>query len=582
MPIPEQTITEVRERADIVEVVSRFVELRRSGTNYKGLCPFHEEKTPSFVVSPDKQIFHCFGCGRGGNVFTFLMESEGVSFPDAVRSLGQHYGVEVPDRHVPDEVRTRNDLFYRANEFAASYYHQRLLDPRTGAKAQDYLRAREIPEELWRSFRLGYTGEGWDGLFRAAHMRKVPLDVLVELKLIVPRQKGTGYYDYFRSRVMFPISSLAGRTVAFGARGMEKDVEPKYLNSAESPVYVKRRTLFGVDKARDAIRKQGSVILVEGYTDCIALHGLGLHHTVASCGTAITPDHARLLRRLTHKVTIIPDGDRAGVDAALVAGAVFLAAGVEVNVAALPPGSDPDAAARSLGADRFAEITGGAMAYFEYLDYNIRDAATSPRDKEALMRRVTGGLRGIEDPLRYEVILKELARILEVDPDSLRRRELRRGAAVTGSGGPPDSGETARRTGLEKKLLRLLLENTREAHDAREKIDSDDFSQERCRTLYKLLDYAWENHIDIRSTTFHRKAEEVGLEGLAAEIALISFPPGDLATLLNDTVKRIKTIKIREELSDLREKLRDLPEESDEAVAVAAHYARLIQALAEL
>jgi len=208
--IPEEIINEIRERADIVDVVSRFVDLRRAGSNYKALCPFHEEKTPSFMVSPDRQTFHCFGCEKGGNVFTFLMEIEGVSFPEAVRSLGRHYGVHVPDQRVPDEVRTRNERFYRVNEFTAEYYHHALLDKRAGRRAQEYLRARKIPEKLWRDFQLGYAGERWDGLFQAAQKKKLPMEALLQLKLVVAREKSAGYYDYFRKRVMFPIGSLAG------------------------------------------------------------------------------------------------------------------------------------------------------------------------------------------------------------------------------------------------------------------------------------------------------------------------------------------------------------------------------------
>jgi DNA primase len=371
--------------------------------------------------------------------------------------------------------------------------------------------------------------------------------------------------------------------VAFGARTLAKDAEPKYLNSSDSPVYAKRRTLFGLHKAREAIRKQRTAIVVEGYTDCIALHVNGFPYAVASCGTAITGDHAGLLRRVTQKVILIPDSDTAGLDSALVSGAVFMGAGLDVAVAKLDEGQDPDTAVNAVGAKKFEKILGGAMDYLQFLDYIMKDKPLTPREKEAVIHRITSGLADFGDRLRYEVVLQDIAGILKLDPETLRKKVRPR----TADGGskeppPPVSREAAQREELEKTLLRLLHEDTPEAAEAREKLDSDDFSSLSSREFYKLLDSAWENHIDIGSQEFQQRAEGAGLEGLAAEIALIPIPPGNLDRLLKDTLKRIKELKIRDELDVLREKLRDLPEDSDEAVAVAEHYAQLKRALSEL
>jgi DNA primase len=590
--IPQDVIDRIRETADIVDVVSRHVELRRAGTNYKGLCPFHEEKTPSFMVSPDKQIFHCFGCGKGGNVFTFLVEMEGVSFPEAVRTLGRQYGVDVPDREVPEEVRTRNENYYRANEFASRLFEKLLADPRGGDRARRYLTARKIPPDAWAKFRLGYSGPGREQLYRAAQKQKLPLDVLRELRLIVSHADTNGYVDYFRERVMFPIHSASGRVIAFGARTLEKDAEPKYLNSIESPVYSKRRTLFGLHKARDAIREERSALLVEGYTDCISLHIHGFTNAVASCGTAITADHAGALRRVTQKATLIPDADSAGLQAAVVAGAVLLGAGLDVKVALLERGADPDTAVQSLGRDKFGKILGGALDYLEFLDYIMKDKPPTPREREALIHRVTTGLAEFGDRLRYEVVVQDLSRILGVDAEVLRARRWPRrafgevSAGTAGKTAAAPAGKTPRRAAarsqMEKMLLRLLMDETPWVAEAREKIDSDDFSDERCREYYKLLDAAWDENIDLGSSKFQQRAEGSGLEGLAAEIALVPIPPGNQERLLRDTLRRVKELKIRDELEVLREKLRDLPEDSDEAVAYAEHYARLKRALSEL
>ncbi len=584
MQIPQEVINEIRDRADIVEVVSQYVELRRVGANFSALCPFHEERSPSFTVSPDKQIFHCFGCGRGGNVFTFLMEIEGIAFPEAVRSLGRQCGVEVPERKVSDEVRTRNESLYRANEFACGLYERLLTDDRGGEYARRYLLSREIPPETWTAFRLGYSGPGREQLVKAAQKEKTHFDALRETRLVISHSETKQYFDYFRERVMFPIVSLSGRVIAFGARTLEKDAEPKYLNSAESAVYSKRRTLFGLDKAREAIRDKRSALLVEGYTDCISLHLHGFTHAVASCGTAITLDHAALVRRFTQRVTLVPDADPAGLDSALVAGTVLLGAGLDVKVARLERGMDPDSAVRALGREKFGEILGGALDYLEFLDYIMKVRPFTPREREAVIHRVTAGLSDISDRLRYEVVVQDLAKTLGVEPDVLRgRRRVRRvGEGAPGAEGPSKGRDAENRVRLEKELLRLLLEDTPATAEAREKLDSDDFSDEKCREYYKLLDSTWEAGIDLEKPAFQQRAERAGLEGLAAEIALIPIPPGNPERLVRDTLRRVKELRIRDELDLLREKLRDLPEDSDEAVAFAEHFARLKRALSEL
>lgn len=582
MQIPQSTIDEIRERADIVDVISRFVDLKRAGVNFKAICPFHEEKTPSFVVSPDKQIFHCFGCGRGGNVFSFLMEIEGVAFPEAVRALGKQYGIEVADRERPAGETSRNEAFYRVSDFAARWFHRQLMDKKSGQAAQRYLLKRGIPEEAWVKFRLGLAGERSDQFYQTARRKKVPLEPMRQLKLVVPSDRTSGYYDYFRKRLMFPIALLSGRVVAFGARALERGAEPKYLNSVESPIYAKRKILYGLDHARAAIRSSRSVILVEGYTDCITLHVNGFENAVASCGTAITTEHAALLRRLTRDVVLIPDGDPAGMDSALFSGSVFLAAGLDVKVVVLEAGMDPDSAVSKGGADEFAKNIDGAMEYFTYLGYIMKDRSKSPREKEAVIQRVVSGLGSTGDRLRYEVLAREACTVLGIDPESLPKWREPRGAQGAAQTGPARTIEQKRRVRLEKTLLRLMLESGPEAAAAREKLDPDDFSQEDCREFYKLLDSAWENHIDIRTKAFQQKAETAGLEGLAAEITLIPIPPGNPDILLKDSVRRVKELQIRAELNVLTEKLRILPEDSDEAIAVAKQFELLKQALMEL
>jgi DNA primase len=377
---------------------------------------------------------------------------------------------------------------------------------------------------------------------------------------------------------MFPIVLPGGRVIAFGARAMG-EAEPKYLNSAESPVFSKRRTFYGLDRARDAIRSARAAVVVEGYTDVISLHLGGCENVLATCGTAMTADHATALRRLTQRSVLIPDGDEAGQTAALASGAILLAAGLDVAVVRLEPGEDPDTAVRTRGKERFAELLGAPMDYFAYLDYIVNNGSTTPREREALIRRILGGISHLEDKLRFDVITGELARIFGVEVASLRGKR-------TGTGEPgPDTGSSEvdeGRVSLEKLALRLVQEGTPMALDALDSLDGDDFCDRRTTQLYNLLDSARESRIDIRSREFQQKAEEAGLAGLAAEIALIPLPPGNVEALLKDTIRRIKRLRIQDELNALREKLMKLPPDSDEAVAVAEYYHKLKQAFAEL
>jgi DNA primase len=583
--IPDNVIEEIRDKTDIVDVVSHYVELKRSGSNYKALCPFHDEKTPSFMVSPEKQIYHCFGCGKGGNVFGFVMEMEGVSFPEAVKTLGEECGVKVSFSPGAGKDEGRNEALYRANEFAAEWYGN-VLRGRRGAPVRDYLQRRGISEESVERFKLGLAPEGWDGLFKAARNKGLPLEVLKELKLVVAREGG-GYYDYFRKRLMFPIVSLSGRTIAFGARSLSKSVEPKYLNSVESPIFKKRRTFFGINHAREAVRNRKAAILVEGYTDCIALHQAGFTNCMATCGTALTEEHARVLRRLTSAAVLLPDGDAAGLSGAVAAGAQLLAQNLSVKVALLEDGEDPDTLAFKKGEEGVSATVGRAMDYFAFLSYLVKHRMTSLGEREALLRRVLEGVSRASDKIHKEMILEELSRVFAVGIEALMEKARRSGRRTpdTKRAGEEDKhgkAEDLDRVRLEKTTLRLMMESPDLAREASSRLDYDDFHQDSCAELYKLLDSALEKHIDLGSKEFQRLSEDAGMAGLAAEIALISIPPGDSTKLLKDYIKRMKEFKIRDELRVLSEKLRRLPEESDEAVAVAEYYNRLKIALSQL
>jgi len=584
MPIPQHIIDQVRDRNDVVEVVGQYVDLKRAGTYFKGLCPFHQERTPSFTVSPERQIYHCFGCNKGGNVYQFVMEMDGVSFPEAVRALGKRVGIEVESKPEADE-RSENDALFTANAFAGRFFHHELAKSPGAEHARSYLEGRAIPREVWARFGLGFAPASGDALVRAASEQRVPREVLLKLRLIGARDQGRGHYDYFRDRVMFPIIQPGPRVVGFGARALG-NAEPKYLNSAESIIFQKRRTFYGLDRASDAIRKARHAVIVEGYTDLIRLHLSDVTQTIATCGTALTQEHATRLRRLTRRAVLVPDGDAAGENAAMTSGALLMAAGVEVGVVVLPTGLDPDTAGRSLSPQEFRELLGRPLEYFEYLDYTIQRRNPTAREREELIRRVLAGISNSDDPLRGEVLLGELARVTRVDEAGLRQL-IRPGTGSTPDGGRREGAGVrtsagADRQELERLVLRLVMEGTPSAIDSLESLDVEDFTGEANRKLYKLLDLAREAHIDLRGRDFQKRAEEAGLEGFSAETSLISVPPGDIDILLKDAVRRLKRLRIRDELAQLRERLLNVPAESDEAVSLLEYYQRLSQALAEL
>ena len=410
--IPEQVVAEIRERADIAQIVGRHVTLKKSGSRLWGLCPFHDEKTPSFQVHEDKQIFYCFGCGAGGDVFAFRMKHEGLDFPDAVRALGRELGIAIPEERGEEG---KSSAVYRANEAACSFFRSELRGPH-GAAGREYLAGRGVPEDLIDRFRVGFAPAGWDGL--VSHLRRTgisPADA--ELAgLIARRQNGDGHYDRFRGRVVFPITDPSGQIAGFGGRAMGDDV-PKYLNSPESPVYKKSRVLFGIAQALDAIRERGRVIVVEGYFDLLALHRAGLPEGVAPCGTALTQSHAHRIRRYAEEVVLLFDGDTAGRAAAERALPILLSEQLRVRAAFLPLGEDPDTLVMKSGVAALRAYIDGAVLLLDYLaEQVLKDDAVEQADRA---RAVAPYLRAIVDPVERAAWVRTFASKLEIPPSAL-------------------------------------------------------------------------------------------------------------------------------------------------------------------
>ena len=362
--IPEHIIDSVRDAVNIVDVINRYVSLKKSGRNYMGLCPFHKEKTPSFSVHPEKQIYKCFGCGVGGNVFGFLMEYEHITFFDAVKRLAEEAGIKIELKEKSPEVESENERLYEANEIAQNFFYRKLSESKN---VLEYLNKRGIKEDSVERFKLGLAPDAWDSLVNHIQHFKYPIDTLLKLGLILEGEKEKKHYDRFRNRLMFPIHNTSGKVVGFGGRDLSgKDDTPKYINSPESPIYQKSYILYGLYFAKEAIAKSRIAIFVEGYMDWLQLFQNGIKNVVATSGTSLTEEHAQLIRRYSNEICVCYDSDTAGIIAAIRGGEILFQNNLEVKVLLLPTGQDPDSYVAENGGEKFLKLVRKAEDYFTF------------------------------------------------------------------------------------------------------------------------------------------------------------------------------------------------------------------------
>ena len=415
----DDKIEEVRQRADIVEIIGAHVRLKRAGRNFVGLCPFHQEKTPSFSVNAERGFFHCFGCNTGGSVFNFIMKMEGLTFPEAVRSLAQRYGIDLPeDDYTGGPSKSERDSMYQANQTAAEFFAHVLWKTPDGQQPRQYLESRGITKETAQAFRIGFAPARIASLTKALEKRNLR-EAGVKLGLV--KKDADGSRDMFRGRVMFPIRDVQGRVVAFGGRVLD-DRQPKYLNSPESPLYSKTRTIYGLHEARSAIASKDRAILVEGYVDAIMLAQAGFNEAVAGCGTALTVEQLRLLGRHTKNVIACFDGDDAGRKASLRALEIFLQAGMLGRGIFIPSGYDPDTFIRERGSQAFSELVDSAELLIDYfLGEQAREASKSFEARARAADRVAEVLRMVTNPFEFDLLASRAASILGIGEEVLRR-----------------------------------------------------------------------------------------------------------------------------------------------------------------
>lgn len=423
--IPEEKIEEIKNAADIVEVVSDYVLLKKTGKNYSGLCPFHTEKDASFTVSPAKQIFHCFGCNTGGNVFNFLIRHDGVSFPEAVRLLARRYGIDLPERKMSQAMReqiSEREKLLAINRMAMDYYHRNLLHDSYGKQAMAYLKKRGMEPSIVDRFQLGYARNAWDGLRNYLQKKRVPMNLMEKSGLVIPRKSGTGYYDRFRERIVFPIYNLNKQVVGFGGRVLDASL-PKYLNSPETPVYSKSKLLYGLHLARNKCRETRTVYIVEGYFDLLALHQYGVENAGATLGTALTTEHIHMIKGFAEKVILVFDGDDAGIQASLRSVGIFIEKGMQARVMLLPRGDDPDSFMRKYGLEAFKEIADKSRSVISFIMESAQKKyGLSVEGKMQIIEELKIPLASIQDMGARNSYIKEVWERLGVKEYDIREK----------------------------------------------------------------------------------------------------------------------------------------------------------------
>jgi DNA primase len=481
----------VKDAADIVEIVSAYTDLRRSRDRFTGLCPFHEERTPSFSVDPRDKLYYCFGCEAGGDVFRFVQEKEGLGFPEAVEALGERYGVEI-ERESEDpraeEARRRRARLGELLERTAGFYTYYLWgESKEAAKARVYLDSRGLGEEVLRGFGVGYAPSAWDQVLMLAQREGFGIPELQAAGLVQKGRQG-GHYDRFRARIMFPVRDPRGRVQGFGARALRPDTKPKYLNSPEGELYRKSRTLYGIDRARAAIAKVGRAVVVEGYTDVLAAHQAGIEEAVAVMGTAITPEQLQQLSRYAEEVVLAMDADRAGRAAMLRAQRVAGSKKLRLRVASMPPGEDPADMLQGGGAERVRELIDGAV---ELPEFHVRVALdeadlTSPVGRDRALDEVAPVLVAMGESISRDELARVVADRLDADPGLVMRRIASGaapaaqpvGAAVTGErDGPPAAPRPlSTRERRERALLAMCVASPIEGREFLNRLTPDHLS----------------------------------------------------------------------------------------------------------
>jgi DNA primase len=537
--IPEDTIDQIRQASDIVDVIGEYLRLKKRGRNFLALCPFHTEKTPSFTVSPEKQIYHCFGCGASGNVFTFLMEHEKMSFVEAARFLAQKANITIREDRQDSARRERMETIAYANRVALEYFRSMLFEPRYQVVLEKYLRGkREISDKAIERFQLGLAGEQWDGLIKYARDKDLMPDQLVEAGLALKNEERGSYFDRFRQRLIIPIFNLSDNPIAFGGRTLKKGEPAKYVNSPETPLYSKSSVLYGLNQARSAIRDVGFAYVVEGYFDVISLWQADIANVVASSGTAFTAQQARLLARFADEVYLFFDADSAGRTAAIRSVDVLYDAGLEVKVIEAPEGEDPDSIARQQGAQGIEALRQNALGFVAYRVRNVQLENTGVVGREKLVKELRAVGNRIADITRRELFFDEAAHRLGVN-QSLFRMDAQ-------SATEPASRPRSRTQAPDEfNFLSLLFVYDDDLEAVFETIAPDDLDSKKLSRLYSAMIAQYRDLERLDAARLVQEQADTDFRALIAEVASVQWDDTDITEKLRTAIQVIMEMKRR-------------------------------------
>lgn len=564
----EELVSEILEKNDIVDVISQYMNLKKRGRNYVGLCPFHSEKTPSFSVSQDKQLFYCFGCGEGGNVSTFIQKIERMNYPESLRFLAERAGIEIKENLSEKETEKakRKQLLIKINKEAARFYYNNLNN---NSQAMKYLNSRGLSIDVIKKFGLGYSLNSWEGLKKFMAAKGIAPENLYSAGLLVKKNNNEGYYDRFRNRIMFPIIDLKGNVIAFGGRVMD-DSKPKYLNSPDTPIYNKGYNIYALNLVRQ-IKDLKNIIVVEGYMDAISLHQYGVNNVVASLGTAFTEQQAKLLKRYADEIIIAYDSDVAGQTATLRGLAILEKEGCNVKVIRLPKGKDPDEYIRKEGLESFKKLIENSMSLIEYKIYNLKQN-TNVQEIEGrvkFVKQLASILNTIDSPAEVDAYIKKYSKEMQISEaaiyDELNRIKKRHtngnnrhnivdrtsGINITNSK-KAISGELI----AEKKLLNICVQDKKKAENVFNQINPDYFSDPLNQRIAEIINLKIKEGkmISAGEIIIHLDNEESMKK--AAEIFNIELTSHDLE-LMDSYIDKLRQTHIRKRIEELTKKMNE-------------------------
>jgi len=566
--IPDDKIAEIKESCNIVHLISEYVPLKKYGVNYRGLCPFHSENEPSFTVSEAKQIFHCFGCNAGGNIFTFLMKFEHLSFPEAALKLARKYGIELPQREATPaqkKLAGEKEKLFTLNELAASYY-SKCLQSKEGERARNYLRTRNITEDAIREYRLGYALSSWNGLLTFLKKRGASLELARSLGLI--KHNKNSLYDCFRDRIIFPIINYNHRVIGFGSRTLGTD-SAKYINSSDSLIYKKSNSLYGLNVALPSIRKEDSVILVEGNFDLISLHQHGIKNVVATLGTALTTGQIKLLKRFTRKVTIAFDTDEAGLKATIKSLGLFLENGISPRILRLPQGCDPDEFIHKENEQVFRQKLEEAPSLMEFYIKRVlsRKDSSTTEGSLGIIREIAPLVSKLQDITEKNLYIQKLAQAIKVT-EQVIRTEIALAATRT----KPKQTE-ARNLPLkvsspnraEELVLQVVILHPEVIPQVKKAQIESELKDPQLKRLMSFILRCSETNESIQPDWLINNLEEEPLKQIVSKLAVEGEGLVDIHKTLQNCIQRIKTINLKREIELLNAKIREAEAGKDES-----------------